>query len=118
MAELEFEAIAKVAHETIRAYKAILRQEILPSWSVAPDWMRTSTIEAVRFLIENRDAGAEEWHQQWLDEKYAAGWRLGPTRDADLKTHPMIVPYDQLPLAERRKDALIAAVVWALTTEV
>jgi hypothetical protein len=31
------------------------------------------------------------------------------------KTHPMLVPYSQLPETERRKDALVAAVIRSLS---
>ena len=31
-------------------------------------------------------------------------WRLGPKKDGARRTHPCLVPYEELPLAEREKD--------------
>lgn len=47
-------------------------------------------------------------------EKQAAGWRYGAVKNAEAKTHPLMVPYAELPAAERRKDALIQTIVDAL----
>lgn len=33
-----------------------------------------------------------------------AGWRYGPRKDNDAKTHPCLVPYAQLPPDEQDKD--------------
>ena len=34
-------------------------------------------------------------HRRWVDERLAAGWKKGP-RDAEAKTTPYLVPYDEL----------------------
>ena len=42
------------------------------------------------------------------------GWVYGEHKDEQRKTHPCIVPYDELPAAQRAKDALFLANVRAL----
>lgn len=37
------------------------------------------------------------------------GWRYGPVRDREAKTHPDMVPYDELERRERDKDAVFVA---------
>lgn len=53
-------------------------------------------------------------HEAWSRDKIADGWAYVPVKDATAKTHPALVPYDQLPEGTRRKDALFRAVVAAL----
>ncbi|WBQ09865.1 hypothetical protein L2D01_13380 [Hyphomonadaceae bacterium ML37] len=87
----------------------------MPSWEEAPDWMRDATFEGVRFRLSHRDASPGAQHDQWMAQKARNGWRYGEVKDADARTHPMMVPFEDLQVHERRKDALFAAVVEALT---
>lgn len=43
-------------------------------------------------------------HDRWMDAKLRDGWRLGPKKDSNAKTHPCLVAYDQLPPDEQEKD--------------
>lgn len=106
--------IAQVVHEAMRAWQAANNQTPAPAWSRAPQWMKESSIASVAWRIANPDAPASAQHEQWLAQKKADGWKHGRTKDAKKKTHPMIVPYSQLPDVEKRKDALLHAVVDAL----
>lgn len=47
---------------------------------------------------------AQSEHIRWMQEKLANGWTYAPVRDNGLKHHNMLVPYGQLPEAERQKD--------------
>jgi len=111
----EMEIIARVAHEAMRAYKKALGEDEIPAWDEAPDWMRKSTLTAVRDRLANPNAPPSAQHEGWMAGKQASGWRHGPVKDPEAKTHPMMVPYDELPDTERRKDELIQAVIDALT---
>jgi hypothetical protein len=115
MSDAALEAIARVVHESVRAWAQGAGDASIPSWSRAPRWMKTSTMEAIRFRRNNPGAPASAQHDQWLAEKKAAGWRKGKVKSAVRKTHPLLVPYEELPLYERRKDALVGAVIDALT---
>ena len=110
----EVEIIARVAHEAVRAYKKALGEEEIPGWDEAPDWMHESTLTAVRDRLADPDAPPSAQHEAWMAEKHAAGWRHGLVNDPAAKTHPMMVPHEELPDTERRKDTLIQAVVDAL----
>ena len=43
-------------------------------------------------------------HLRWSADRRLAGWRYGKIRDNELRRHPMLVPYDQLPESEKEKD--------------
>lgn len=53
-------------------------------------------------------------HDRWLADKRAHGWTYGPDKDPERKTHPCMVPYDQLPDYQRDKNRLFIALVRAL----
>jgi len=43
-------------------------------------------------------------HERWMNEKLDQGWRYDKERIDEQKTHPSIVPYDQLSEPEKEKD--------------
>jgi ryanodine receptor 2 len=51
---------------------------------------------------------AENAHDLWAAERLAQGWTYGPQRDDHKKLHPCLVPYSQLPDAERKFDRVTA----------
>lgn len=69
----------------------------------------------VKFAIDNPDAPASAQHDAWMADKIADGWIHGPVKDAEAKTHPCLVPFDHLPVHQRKKDHLFRAGVRALT---
>jgi hypothetical protein len=112
------EKIARVVHEAVRAWQAANGQPPAPPWSRAPKWMKQATLEAIAFRLAHPEAGPDTQHVQWMQEKSAAGWRYGKVKDATKKTHPLMIDYGRLPLVERQKDALVAAVIDSLTGRV
>ncbi len=46
-------------------------------------------------------------HEEWARQRLAEGWVFGPTRDDRARTHPCLVPYQQLPEAEKAYDRLM-----------
>ncbi len=115
LSETQALQIARVTHEAVRAWQVANGQVPAPPWSRAPAWMITATLEAVRWNTSLAPPTPAARHRQWVNEKKAAGWKLGRTKDARRKTHPLLVPYKQLPEVERRKDALVSAVIESLT---
>ena len=108
------EDIARVAHEINRAYCLALGDLSQPAWADAPEWQKVSARIGVEFHLANPDAGPEASHESWLAEKQRDGWVYGPTKDADRKTHPCVVPFADLPREQQAKDFLFRAVVHAL----
>jgi len=106
--------IARVVHEAMRAWQAANGQAASPPWGRGPKWMKDATAASVAWRIANPKAPASAQHEQWVAAKKADGWTFGTMKDGRKKTHPMLVPYAQLPEVEKRKDALVNAIVDAL----
>jgi hypothetical protein len=108
-------AIARVCHEANRALQFVDRDPALsPPWDEAPDWQLESAIEGV--AKARAGATAEQLHDAWCAKKRDEGWVYGDVKDAEAKTHPCLVPYDQLPPEQKAKDALFRAIVQALSS--
>lgn len=43
-------------------------------------------------------------HDVWAETRIKQGWTYGEKRNDELKTHPCLVPYDELPEAEKEYD--------------
>lgn len=108
------EQIAQVAHEANRAYCLTLGDDSQPPWEEAPGWQRESAINGVQYHLDNPEANAQDSHMNWVREKEADGWIVGEVKDEDQKTHPCMVPWNELPEKQRRKGSLFIAVVRAL----
>lgn len=107
--------VARVCHEANRAYCKTLGDDSQLAWKDAPEWQRESAIIGVAFLAGNPDAGPEALHENWCVGKRAEGWRHGDKKDPDAKVHPCLVPWDELPPEQRRKDVLFQAICRVLT---
>ena len=47
---------------------------------------------------------AKNVHEVWAAGRIADGWKYGATRDDEAKTHPCLVPYEELPEYEKEYD--------------
>ncbi|WP_088187551.1 RyR domain-containing protein [Desulfosporosinus sp. FKA] len=106
---VNIEQIAELCHEVNRAYCESLGDHSQKRWTEAPVWQKESAINGVRFHLNN-NATPEETHISWMREKEADGWIYGDIKDPNKKTHPCMVPYDQLPQEQRSKDYLFKAI--------
>jgi hypothetical protein len=108
------ERIAAVTHEANRAWCAAHGDFSQPSWEMAPEWQKKSAIAGVEFHIANPHASASASHDEWFRHKEAEGWTYGAVKDPDLKEHPCMVPFEELPPQQQAKDRLFRAIVHAL----
>lgn len=107
--------IAGVAHAANRAL-ALAAKEFPspPAWPDAGPEAQAHMVRGVEFAIANPAATAEDQHNAWLADMKAKGWTLGDVKDAIAKTHPAMVPYDELPLLQRAKGDVFRAIVLAM----
>lgn len=61
-------------------------------------------VELSEELMELAETMAENVHNVWASTRISQGWSLGPERNDELKQHPCLVPYSELPESERLYD--------------
>lgn len=113
------ELCAELAHEANRAYTELLHEPCInPCWDEAPEDMKESVRAGVNKHLNNPGMTAEESHNAWVAFKKSQGWKWGPEKDNTAKTHPCLVPFCDLNIAQRFKDYLFASVVTAVRRKV
>jgi hypothetical protein len=105
--------IAKVVHNIQVVFCASIG-ETIPAWEDALEIMQTATKIGVRDLINNPNATGGFSHEQWMKNKLAEGYVWGVVRDHVKKTHPSLIPFEQLPHNEQVKDHLFVETVRSL----
>lgn len=111
----KIEQIAVVCHEANRAYCQALGDDSQLSWHAAPEWQKKSAINGVMYHLENLNSKPEDSHNEWMAQKKAEGWKKGKKKDAEKKTHPLMVPYNMLPKEQKAKDFIFLGIVRAMS---
>lgn len=106
------EEIARICHEVNRGLCIGLDDYSQVSWESAEDWQRESALLGVENALKG--AAPHESHESWTRQKVTDGWTWGKAKDPVKKTHPCLVPFDQLPAEQQLKDHLFVTVVRVL----
>lgn len=114
---MKIEDIARLAHNVNYVYCLHLEDLTARTWDDAPDWQKQSAIAGVEFVLKSIRQGVQvaPWaaHVSWANQKVKDGWVYGEVKDPEKKTHPCLVPWEQLPAEQKVKDKLFIAVVEA-----
>ena len=57
--------------------------------------------EELEMLVEQMSKNV---HEVWSETRLQQGWTYGEKRNDELKTHPCLVPYEELPESEKEYD--------------
>ncbi len=106
--------IAFICHQANKLWCLVNDDDSQKDWILADQWQRDSAIKGVEFRLNNPEAGKDTQHNAWVADKVNDGWIFGEVKDAEKKTHPCIVPFEQLPEFQQKKDALFCAIVDSL----
>ncbi|NLO38940.1 MAG: Ryanodine receptor Ryr [Ruminiclostridium sp.] len=87
-----------------------------------PSPIDTSHIMLPEEIVGLMEKLAENTHEVWSSQRIKDGWTYGEIRDDAQKTHPCLVPYDDLPENEKEYDRVISAntlkMIYALGYEI
>jgi hypothetical protein len=107
------EDIARIIHEANRAVQLVHGDLAMsPPWDAAPESQRQACREGVADALAG--STPEESHADWCAHLRGQGWTYGTTKDEELRTHPCLVPFEQLDPYQQAKSRLFVAIVRAL----
>ena len=69
-----------------------------------PNPIDTSSVMLSDDLIKLRELIAKNVHDIWASQRIDEGWSYGEKINSDLKQTPLLVPYEELPEAEKEYD--------------
>lgn len=69
-----------------------------------PQPIDTSDVMLPKELEPLVEEMAKNVHEVWALTRIKQGWTYGKQRDDALKTHPCLVPYEELPESEKEYD--------------
>jgi len=111
---MSVDKIAKVCHEANKALCEAFGDNSQPDWKDAPEWQTQSARSGVLFHMTNKEADDSASHNNWAKDKIDDGWVYGEVKDAVLKTHPCLVPFEELPPMQQAKDRIFGSIVRAM----
>ena len=114
--EKQIAVIARIIHAANREYCLTHGDHSLSDWGATSEEVKASVMDGVIKRLESPAMTPAESHENWMKFKEEKGWKYGEKKDENLKTHPAMIPYDQLPEHQKRKDHLFNAIIDAFTT--
>lgn len=98
-------------YEGARIAAIAAKAPIVPEvWAERDEAFRDQFLEVIfKQCSDARELNPAILHQQWVDKYLEMGWVYGEMRDPIKKTHPDMVPYDQLEQREQDKDSVFVA---------
>lgn len=69
-----------------------------------PNPVNTQNTELPEELLPLVEEMAKNVHEVWAQTRIEQGWKYGEKRNDELKEHPCLIPYEELPEEERVYD--------------
>lgn len=69
-----------------------------------PQPIDTTDVKLPEYLESLVEQMSKNVHEVWAETRISQGWTIGEKRNDDLKTHPCLVPYEELPEEEKAYD--------------
>ena len=102
---------AKFVYEATRLVAIAANAPAIPKpWSQRESEFRAQFLDVIEHQTgDRRSASPAQLHQAWVQAYREMGWVHGETRDPVKRTHPDMVPYQELGQLEQDKDAVFIA---------
>lgn len=107
-------ARARFVYEAARLHAKELRCPVVPkSWDEREEEFKEQFISLIDDLCNGRREfqDPKEAHDSWWEKYKEMGWKYGETYDPENKTHPDMVPYEDLDPREKVKDEVFLRLV-------
>ena len=106
--------IAKFIYEATRIEAEWSNRSIVPEiWKQRDDKFKKQFVNIIEMYLEkDKLPTPEKAHDSWVVAYEKMGWKYGEKRDVDKKTHPDMLPFNELPKDEKDKDSIFLTFVW------
>lgn len=109
--------IAIVAVSVIGSFRTSIGDEsAISEFDLLTQPQKENLLEGIDMLVADSDAGPDARHAALVAKLAEDGWVYGDALDEASKTHPLLLPFEELPEAERVKEYLLHAVVRSMST--
>ena len=95
-------------YEAARLEAEISGRPIIPEhWQDRDEAFKMQFVKVVdKQCSDDKFENAEAAHNSWWREYERMGWKYGKERNTEKKTHPDMIPFNDLPKSERDKDEI------------
>ena len=80
------------------------KQEKMNKAKYTPQPIDTTDVRLPEELEQLVEQMSKNVHEVWAETRIKQGWTYGEQRNDELKTHPCLVPYEELPEEEKEYD--------------
>lgn len=104
-------SISRISYEVNRAYCNAIGDVTVPAgppWTEADPEAQRRYYTGVKRHLETPDSTPEQDHEAWM--RAHDGWTYGPVKDSNLREHPCMVSWAELPEQQRFKARLCKTV--------
>ena len=100
-------------YEAARLHAMALHCPVIPKpWAARRDGFRRQFLELIAGLCAGKEfSNFREAHDSWVNQYQKMGWKYGEIYDPKKRTHPDLVPYDELDPKEQVKDEVFVRLV-------
>ena len=81
-----------------------IKTENMKTKTYMPQPIDTTGVELPKELEMLVEQMSKNVHDVWAETRIQQGWAYGEQRNDELKTHPCLIPYEELPEEEKEYD--------------
>ncbi len=81
-----------------------IKRRIMNKKKYIPQPIDTTDVKLPEDLESLVEQMSKNVHEVWAKTRITQGWTFGEKRNDDLKTHPCLIPYEELPEEEKVYD--------------
>ena len=92
------------SEEELALYHSKLLRRYMNKAKYTPQPIDTTDVKLPEELEQLVEQMSKNVHEVWAETRISQGWKYGEQRNDELKTHPCLVPYDELHEEEKEYD--------------
>lgn len=81
-----------------------IKKDVMEAKKYKPQPIDTTSVELPKELEQLVEQMSKNVHEVWSETRIRQGWTYGEQRNDELKTHPCLIPYEELPESEKEYD--------------